>query len=297
MDSSPVQKAVSKTLLPTSYSLLPGFQFSQSSLQDFDTCARRFELRYLRRLAWPAVESEPIQEAERLARLGTDFHRLVQQHLAGIAEDVLTRSLIEGDADLQGWWQSYLRHRPAELAEARVYPEMLLSTPLRGNRLIARFDLLAVPSDGRFLIIDWKTSLHKPPRDILARRMQTRVYPYVLALAGAAFNNGQPIDPLAIEMIYWYPAMPDQPERFAYSPQLLQRDEQFLSNLVERIKFAVQSGNFPLVEDKQPCTYCVYRSFCDRGEKPGLLAALPEEPQEVLDVLALDWDQIAEIQF
>ncbi len=278
-------------------SLPTTFQFSQSSLQDFDTCARRFELRYLRRLAWPAVESEPIQEAERLARLGTDFHRLVQQHLAGIDEMILSQSLIEDAADLRGWWQSYLRHRPVELAEARIYPEVLLSTPLRGYRLIARFDLLAAQPDGTFLIIDWKTSLHKPPRDDLARRMQTRVYPYVLALAGAAFNNGQPIDPLAIEMIYWYPAVPDQPERFAYSPQLLQRDEQFLSDLIERIKFAVQGGNFPLVEDKQSCTYCVYRSLCDRGEKPGSLAALSEEPQEVFDMLALNWDQIAEIQF
>lgn len=278
--------------------LLPvTFQFSQSSLQDFDTCPRRFKLRYLDRLRWPAVESEPIQEAERLARLGADFHRLVQQHVAGISETILSESLTESEAALQSWWQSYLQHRPALPAGTRLYAEVTLSTPLRGYRLMARFDLLAAQLGGTFLIIDWKTSLHKPASADLARRMQTRVYPYVLALAGAAFNGGQPVDPAAIGMIYWYPERPDQPERFDYSPELQQRDEQFLSSLIEQIHHAAEIDHFPMVEDKKPCTYCVYRSFCDRGDKAGLIAELVEEPQELLDVLALDWEQIAEIQY
>jgi CRISPR/Cas system-associated exonuclease Cas4 (RecB family) len=273
------------------------FQFSQSSLQDFATCPRRFKLRYLDRLRWPAVEVEPIQEAERLARLGADFHRLVQQHIAGIAEDILSDTLTESESVLQSWWQSYLQHRPALRAGTRLYAEVTLSTPVRGYRLLARFDLLAAQPDGAFLIVDWKTSLHKPASADLARRMQTRVYPYVLALAGAAFNGGQPIDPAAIQMIYWYPERPDQPERFDYSAQLRQRDEQFLSDLIEQVKQAVETERFPMVEDKKPCAYCVYRSFCDRGDKAGGVAELVEEPQEILDVLALDWEQIAEIQY
>ena len=62
--------------------LPPDFQFSQSSLQDFETCPRRFELRYLQRLSWPAIESEPIQVAERLAQLGADFHRPTSRNCA-----------------------------------------------------------------------------------------------------------------------------------------------------------------------------------------------------------------------
>ncbi|NJN94844.1 MAG: PD-(D/E)XK nuclease family protein [Anaerolineales bacterium] len=273
------------------------FQFSQSSLQDFETCPRRFKLRYLDRLRWPAVESEPVREAERLAQLGTDFHRLVQQHVAGLAEEVLSQQLAESDPALQTWWQSYLQHRPTLATGTRLYPEMQLSVPLRGCRLMARFDLLAVQPDGRFLIIDWKTSLHKPERDTLARRMQTRVYPYVLALAGAAFNTGQPIDPATIEMIYWYPTSPDQPEHFQYNAQLCRRDEEFLSSLIEQIKHSAQTTAFPLVEDKKACTYCVYRSFCDRGQKGGPVAELAEETVGELDLSSLDWDQIAEIQF
>jgi hypothetical protein len=277
-------------------SLPKNFQFSQSSLQDFETCPRRFELRYLQRLSWPAIEAEPIQEVERLARLGEDFHRLVHQHLIGINQNILTETLIEAEAELKTWWQNYLNDRPTALTEAQTYPELTLSTPLRGYRLMARFDLLAVQPDDTFLIIDWKTAQQKPPHDRLARRIQTRVYPCVLVTAGTAFNKGRLIDPAAVRMMYWYPQAPDEPEVFDYNEERFQQDEQFLSDLIEQVKSTAQSGHFPLVKDRKPCNYCVYRSFCDRGDKAGPLVELEEEPQEVLDVLSLDWDQIAEIE-
>ncbi|MCB0227345.1 MAG: PD-(D/E)XK nuclease family protein, partial [Anaerolineae bacterium] len=84
------------------------FPFSQSSLHDFETCPRRFKLRYLDRLRWPAVEAEPIVEAERLARLGQDFHRLVQQHLIGLEVETLTAYLTSAEDELRTWWQRYL---------------------------------------------------------------------------------------------------------------------------------------------------------------------------------------------
>lgn len=281
---------------------MPGlkpFQFSQSSLQDFDTCPRRFKLRYVQRLSWPAIESEPVRKAERLAQLGADFHRLVHQHLLGLDEALLTDSLIEAEPELRTWWQRYLSHRPAMLAEAEIHPELPLSTPLAGHRLLARFDLLArmSGSEKRFLVIDWKTAQRKAGRDTLARRIQTRVYPYVLATAGAAFNDGQAIDPAAITMIYWYPQAPEQPEAFVYSNGLFERDRQYLIELVARIEAAMETDDFPLVTDSKPCLYCVYRSFCDRGEKAGPVLEQEEDPQELLDVTSLDWDQIAEIQF
>ena len=51
------------------------FRFSQASLTDYLDCPRRFQLRYLLEQAWPAVESEPLLERERLAELGRRFHR------------------------------------------------------------------------------------------------------------------------------------------------------------------------------------------------------------------------------
>ena len=278
-------------------SLPTNFQFSQSNLQDFNTCPRRFELRYLRQLNWPAIEAEPVQEAERLARLGQDFHRLVQQHLVGIDQAILEQTLAEVDLDLKSWWENYLTHRPAALADAQVFSELTLSTPLRGYRLTARFDVLAILADGTFLIVDWKTTRKKPARELLTRQMQTLVYPYALVAAGTAFNQGHPIDPAAVTMMYWYPQAPDEPEIFEYTQKLFQRDEEFLSELIDQIKSTADSGHFPLAESKKPCTYCVYRSFCNRGDKPGPLDHTEIVEDDELDILALDWDQIAEIQF
>ena len=274
------------------------FQFSQSSLQDFETCPRRFKLRYLDQLRWPAIESEPVQESERLAQLGKDFHRLVHQHLVGLDETLLSDSLPTGEPELQTWWESYLAYRPASLDEAELYPEVALSVPIRGFRLLARFDLLACLPDGTFLIVDWKTSGKRPPREFLARRIQTRVYSFVLAAAGAAFNHGQPIDPAAVRMLYWYPQFPQESEEFAYSQTQQKADEQFLIELIERIKHAAERDDFPLAIDEKPCSTCVYRSHCNRGVKAGEdIDAVEEDVSVENEELLPEWDQIAEIQF
>ncbi len=283
--------------MENTHNLPADLPFSQSSLQDFETCPRRFRLKYIDQLRWPAIEAEPVAEAERLARLGSDFHRLAQQHLVGLEAEVLAPTVRHAEPDLQRWWQSYLAHRPAQLATAQVWPELTLSAPLRGARLLAKFDALARLPHGEFLIIDWKTAQKKPPRAALERRLQTRVYLYVLVASGAALNHGQPVNPAALKMLYWYPEFPTEPEEFTYSQQLLARDELYLANLIERIKIAAQRDDFPLADNQQPCTYCVYRSLCARAVAAGPLADWPEPGEAEPDVLALDWDQIAEIQF
>ena len=69
-------------------STLPfGFVFSQSSLQDYNDCPRRFQLRYIEKLHWPAVEMEPALENEHRQQEGQLFHRLVQQHIIGIQKN------------------------------------------------------------------------------------------------------------------------------------------------------------------------------------------------------------------
>jgi hypothetical protein len=60
------------------------FVFSANSLQDYQDCPRRFELKYLLKQSWPAVESEPVLEFEHKVQLGSQFHQLVYQYLNGI---------------------------------------------------------------------------------------------------------------------------------------------------------------------------------------------------------------------
>jgi hypothetical protein len=58
-----------------------GFQFSQASLQDYVDCPRRFQLRYLVNLDWPAVEAEPVLKHERHMERAGLFHQMVHQLL------------------------------------------------------------------------------------------------------------------------------------------------------------------------------------------------------------------------
>jgi hypothetical protein len=280
------------------------FVFSQSSLQDYADCPRRFLLRYLLRLAWPALQSEPALESERLMQQGERFHRMAQQYVLGVPADRL-EALIHDD-ELRSWWAPLVRFVDQLREGRRLYPEVSLSAPLGEQRLMAQFDLVAVSPDGRFTIYDWKTSRRKPRRAWLAGRMQTRVYPYLLRRAGASFNGGQQIPAEAVEMVYWFPAQPDQPERFAYSARQYAEDEAFLieqAREIARRALALASAQgsgdlFPLTGRLERCAYCVYRSLCERGERAGALDEIEvgEFEEDVLD-FKLDFEQIAEIEF
>jgi hypothetical protein len=280
-----------------------GFQFSQGSLQDFVDCRRRFQLRYLWNLSWPAVESEPALEHETFMRQGAAFHHLVQQHLLGVPAGIISASL-GGDETLIAWWENYLTHAGFLQADAveKRFVEIALSAPLGGFRLVAKYDLLALHADGRATIVDWKTSRRPPRRAWLAERLQTRVYPYLLARAGAALTGGQPLAPEQIEMLYWYASAPTRPVRFDYSQAQYQADEAYLGDLAATIQ-RLEGDAFHLTVDEKRCRFCVYRSLCDRGVEAGegLDEALESweegEPAADLAAAAFDFDQIGEIEY
>lgn len=270
--------------------LAPEFQFSQGVLQDFADCPRRFRLRYLEQLAWPAVAADPILAQERHLRLGVRFHHLVQQHQLGLPQAQLT-ALAQEDPDLERWWRNYLAHGPADLPVQR-HPETTLSTTLAGVRLVAKYDLLAVRPAERLVIVDWKTNRHRPQRAWLAKRLQTRVYRYVLARCGQHLNAGAPVDPEQVQMVYWFAEAPQHPESFAYDRIQFDEDEAYLNGLIETIR---RMTDFPLTEEADHCRFCVYRSLCERGVAAHV--AKEEDPfQDEVD-LDLDLDQIAEVEF
>lgn len=276
------------------------FQFSQGSLQDYVDCRRRFQLRYLERRAWPALQTEPAIEAERHMRLGALFHRLVQAYLLGVPAESLA-ALIQ-DEDLERWWEHYLQHMEdltgfQKLPGLELHPEISLSAPLGNYRLVAKYDLVTFQPDGNATIFDWKTSHRQPKTTWLAERLQTRVYPYLLVQAGAYLNKEGPLQPGKVAMVYWYADHPSQPVRFDYSQADYQKDAEYLLGLVESIQRA-EDGQFPLTNDMRRCAYCVYRSLCDRGVKAGELGDFEEglEEGESFD-FELDFEQIAEIAF
>jgi CRISPR/Cas system-associated exonuclease Cas4 (RecB family) len=265
---------------------------SQSSLQDYNDCPRRFELRYLQHLAYPAIETEPALENEKHQREGEQFHRLVQQYFIGIPEKQLTKTA--NTDNLERWWNNFLNAQDLRgLKDLRgLRTEVTLSAPLGSFRLIAKYDLIA--NDGnKFYIYDWKTYRKRPKSDFLAIRWQTRVYRALLVQAGAFLNSGKPIQPEQIEMIYWFSDFPNDPARFPYQADQFKRDWDALTTFAEEIKSA---STYPKTEDVTRCLYCPYRSYCNRGVRAGdaLDAELETESEELFD---LNFEQIGEIEF
>ena len=267
--------------------------FSQASLQEFLECKRRFYLRYILKLDWPAHRVEPPEGWEAKSSLGRVFHRLVHQHQIGIPPETL--SGLAGEADLRDWWQSYLDHPVEGLSQVR-HPEIVLSAPMGNSRLLAKYDLVSIHAGGQAIIVDWKTSKARSNRG-LTTRMQTRVYRYLLVRAGASLNSGQPIEPVKVEMVYWFAEDPARPARLKYDANQYQEDEEFISDLIGRIEGLPVEG-FELTDDLSRCRFCPYRSLCDRGERPGRLQDYEGELEATeLGELELDLEQIAEIEF
>jgi CRISPR/Cas system-associated exonuclease Cas4 (RecB family) len=295
--------------------LLPAdFQFSQASLQDYVDCRRRFQLRYLLELAWPAIEAEPADEYEAQLRQGEAFHRLVHQHQAGVPAELLTKMAGSEDPDeagrLQEWWTHYLEDAPDDLPKVR-YSEVALSAPLGNYRLVAKYDLIAVEPGQRAVIVDWKTSQARTAGAWLAARLQTRVYRYLLVRAGASLNGGRPLEPAQVEMIYWFANYPAEPERMPYDETMYRADERYLETLIAEIAHA-EEGDFPLTDDARRCRFCTYRSLCDRGVEAGEIPGAEgqpggqvpaaygprDEPPDDLERLAgFDFEQIGEVAY
>lgn len=269
-------------------SLAPGFAFSQSSLQDYSECPRRFQLRFIEQLQWPAVETEPVLENERRQQDGQLFHRMVQQHLIGLPIEKLTP--LAKPPDLSRWWENYLSTK-FNLEGYTLHAELTLVAPVGTFRLLAKYDLIAVNHGQRSVIYDWKTT-HKRPRDEwMAARFQTRVYRAMLVQAGDTLNGGNPIAPDQIEMIYWYADHPTEPARFPYNDTQYKRDWETLTNLITEIS---NHRHFPLTEDEKKCSFCPYRSYCNRGGKAGTLDDLAEIVPTNSEI---NFEQIAEIEY
>ena len=264
------------------------FTFSQSSLQDYADCPRRFQLRYVEQLAWPAVESEPILENERRQQEGQLFHRLVQQYIIGIPENKLRR--LANSPDLTRWWDNFITYHSSFITPQSSFPELTLSAPIGDHRLLAKYDLVTVQAEERALIYDWKT-YHKRPRDEwMAARWQTRVYRALLVQAGAVLHAGIPFQPEQVEMVYWYADFPAEAARFPYNPAQFKRDWDALTKMVNEIASATA---FEMTDDEKKCAYCPYRSYCERGVEAGK----GEELESELAGMEINFEQVQEIAF
>jgi len=284
-----------------------GFVFSQSNLQTFSDCRRRFWFSYIQRLRWPAVEASPVQEAEYVMRLGEGFHRALQRAEVGIAPELIAAQL---EDPLDAWFASYLQYRPRDLPQAVIEVESVLTTTLQTGfespavRLSAKFDLLAIDPGKRAVIVDWKTTRRRTEPTYLRQRLQSQVYPFVVVEASANLPWG-PLAPEQVEMRYWFTVAPDEPVTLRYDSSQHETNRQLLQRLVGQILAGESEADFPKVPDTEAnrarlCAYCAYRSRCDRGILAGNLDDMADSDEVAHDLeadLDINLSDIPELAF
>ena len=159
-------------------------------------------------------------------------------------------------------------------------------------RLIAKYDLIVFEEGGNTIILDWKTTQHRISASFLEKKIQSLVYPFVLASANKEIRS-----PDNIQMIYWFPEFPNEPEVFNFSTTKSEQTEYFLNGMIEDIAKR-KKGDFQLTDDERKCKYCIYRSLCNRGLKAGDVARIDENNGlESNNSAEIDFNEIEEIEF
>ena len=270
-------------------------QYSSSSLQDFVDCEKKFELKHLLNIHWPAIKNEPFFINELKTIQGKRFHHLVHQHQLGIPTEVLNS--IATEIGLEHWWQEYLKFIAAQNPTKNHWPETQIQGPSKdGTKLIARYDLLIRENNGCFLIYDWKTSEFRTSDDMLKNKIQTRLYPMLLCNSGCIFNENVSIEPKKVKMLYWFTNFPDKPYVLTYSKNAFQADLHFIESIIDTIKNK-NNSSFEKTTNHKLCNFCIYRSLCDRGVKAGQPKNAEEEVGFSNDIFELDLHEIGEIEY
>jgi predicted RecB family nuclease len=264
------------------------FQFSQSSLQDYLDCARRFELRYILRQKWPAPQSEPVLEREAYMKLGQQFHMLAQQYFLGLPDERLSASV--RDTLLQSWYGNLADAFPLNEIPPTRYSEISLTSNLGEDRLVAKMDLVIIDEQRQVYILDWKTSQKLPRRKYLEARIQSHMYPLAIVQAGEVLTAGSRISPQDVDMVYWFPNFPQHEETFHYSAAKYKEDIEWIGAMIREIR-STREGEFELTPNDKLCLFCNYRSLCRRGDQAGDWRKA-EDLQEDLDaaISSIDFD-------
>ena len=234
----------------------PGFQYTQSNLQDFLDCPRRFYWKYVEGQSWPSPVTVPQQEFERRMRNGQLVHQIIERHQSGVPLNDIRQHVQLDDDELQTMVSRYEAVLPTLQRFEPRYVEILLSTVVKTYPVIAKFDFVGL-DNRRLVAIDWKTG-PLPPIDRLRKRMQTVVYLLVMFRAGAAVMG---TDDIREYVLRYHSLATGEQHTFTVNADSA---TQFAATLLDVIE-QTQTSDFAKVESTLPCRFCVYRGLCGRG--------------------------------
>jgi len=250
---------------------------SRARLVDFIDCPRRFELRYLRQLAWPTV---PLDEETAVSlQNGQQFHNLLERHFLHLPIDSSA-----SPSTIANWYRTFQQSEMV-LPTGDHLPELTLTVPLGDYFLTGRFDLLIreTKKNGRLHLFDWKTG-HPRSEAALRADWQTRLYLAMVVESGKAITPN-PITPENVSITYWYVNEPNAPRRIQYDTAWHKRNWAEIEEICQQLTV----NNKQLTTNDQPsawektvdldhCRRCAYQIFCDRQNGIQLITADPEAP-------------------
>jgi hypothetical protein len=233
----------------------PTLILSRNKLAAFAVCRRRFQLRYLEQLPWPAPPHNEGDDEAR--RLGERFHQLLHRHYLGLPVD----DDLPADKTLRRWWAAFKEQGPL-LPPGHRYPEFTLTVPAGKYLLTVRFDLLIV-SDHAAHIFDWKTEARPRSESELRDEVQTRLYLALLVAGSAAL--GQTLSADQVAMSYWYANAPQAPVTIPYDEVWHKTNWADLQQTLREIATLDNAGSeWPLTDDVSSCGHCLYQVYCGR---------------------------------
>lgn len=267
---------------------------SRAKLVDFLTCQRRFQLRHLQQLVWPAERlNEPNQAA--LER-GQAFHQLVERHYLGLETPESILNLL--DADVRRWWFAFLSHGPKHPPHQSLLAEMSLTVTIAAQTLLGRFDLIAIDKNTspHVHIYDWKTGKPRSAED-LRTDWQTRLY-LLLVVAGRDALGLPHLQPEEVAITYWYARQPAQAITLRYDAAMHGRDLADLTAIIHQINNQLAeppTAVWPLTDNLEACTTCRYKNYCGRFDVPELVERLLGERALWEDELETDEAEATDI--
>lgn len=256
---------------------------SAAALSTYQICPLRFRYRYIDNLYWSRQWGAPPEERRGLER-GQNFHLMARRFYSGL-EPAAVADPVE-QTELEGWLALLAGFRTRTFDEA-FFPELDLRLNRPGFRLMAKFDLVAVSSDGRATIYDWKTERKLPTRTYLTKAPQTLVYRYMLCAAGGQYSPRGKFRPEEISMVYWNPMYPHRWHRLEYSQAQFEKDDQHLQNLIAQI-LRTPREMFIATTDEGACRRCEYQMIC-HGRRAEQVEA---DDEEALFEATLSWDDL-----
>ena len=235
------------------------FRLSQGHLNLLTVCPRKFQYSYLEQLNTPI---DPKHEEYQI--LGSRFHLLMQQREMGLP----INNLLQADSQLQNWMTNFTKIAPEiftpntnnqTFRESEHYRTLQIGDYL----LTVIYDLL-ITDQNQAQILDWKTYLQAPKREILAQNWQTKLYMYVLGETSKYLLEN-------ISMTYWFVQSKGQIQniKFTYNEQQHQKTaqelNQLLNNLIKWVKDYEYNTPLPQIkESDQTCESCQYAVRCHR---------------------------------